>query len=303
MSILHDVARCGTIRGNVVMTKLSFSLTPNSLNKLQIFEIRLSEHYNALKNVEEKELTVLRKYACISNIGGSTRIENARLTDVEIQWIDTVLTASGKQTAFAENKMMIEDKLSKDRERSIEEVGGCREMLLTILQEYEHLQPLRETDIRHLHDVLLRYYPKADSYKGQYKTQPNSVVLENHATGEKRTIFKTADAGPITAIAMQDLIDWYNVMYISDLRTLAITVEFVFRFLAIHPSLNKLTDTAVSVLNCFQENPGIRLARNKICTMTELPVRTVNNVITRLLEGQLIQKYGQGSATSYQLTF
>lgn len=377
------------------MTKLSFTINTNSLNKLQAFETRLSDYHNVLQNLQEEELVVLKKYACISNIGGSTRIENAQLTDVEIQWIDTILTASGKQTAFVENKWMIEDKLSKDRERSIEEVGGCREMLLAILQEYNNLQPLRETDIRYLHDVLLRYYPKADAYKGQYKTQPNSVVQENHLTGEKKIIFKTADAGPITVVAMQGLVDWYNAIYMSDLRTIAITVEFVFRFLAIHPfqdgngrlgrglfllgllqsknkilsyisqflaidrtiekhkeeyyftlnrcsgglfdqnpenyhmeyffdfmlkvldeSLNgietyrhryqafkKLSGTTLTVLGCFQENPSIRLSRNKICTITDLPLRTVNHAITRLLNGRLIQKYGQGPATVYQLTF
>ena len=138
------------------MTKLSFTFNANSLNRLQSFELKLAEHYSLLQNLKEKELTVLKKYACISNIGGSTRIENAQLTDVEIQWIDTILTASGKHTAFSENKMMIADKLSKDRERSIEEVAGCREMLLIILQDYNHMRPLRETDIRYLHDILLQ---------------------------------------------------------------------------------------------------------------------------------------------------
>lgn len=377
------------------MTKLSFPLNENSLNRLQVFETKLLTSYNILQPLQEKELNVLKKYAYISNIGGSTRIENAQLTDVEIQWIDTILTASGKQTAFAENKRMIENKLSKDRERSIEEVGGCREMLLAILQESQHLQPLRETDIRYLHDVLLRYYSKADSYKGQYKAQPNSVVQENHVTGEKKIIFKTADAGPITAIAMQDLVDWYNATCTSDLRTVAITAEFVFRFLAIHPfqdgngrlgrglfllgllqsqnkilsyvsqflaidrtiekhkeeyyftlnrcsggqfdqnnenyhieyffdfmlkildesldgialyrhkyqALQKLSSTALNILNCFQENPEIRLTAGKIHKTTDLPMRTINYAINNLLEGQLIQKYGQGSATTYQLTF
>ncbi len=40
----------------------------------------------------------------ISNIGASTRIENAVLTDQEIEWIDTALNKNGKVTAFEENR-------------------------------------------------------------------------------------------------------------------------------------------------------------------------------------------------------
>ena len=63
-------------------------------------------------------------------LGVSTRIENAVLTDQEIAWVDTTLSASGKTTAFEEKKQAILDKFSKDRERSIEAVVGCREVLI-----------------------------------------------------------------------------------------------------------------------------------------------------------------------------
>lgn len=375
--------------------ELSFTLTKRHLNTLKAFENKILSYYHTLKNLSDDETDALKKYARISNIGASTRIENAQLTDIEINWIDTILTASGKHTAFLENKTLIEDKLSKDRERSIEEVAGCREMYLSVLRDYQNLIPLREVDLRYLHDILLRHYPKAHYYKGQYKTQPNSVIQENKATGEKKVVFQTADAGPITQACMHELIQWYNDIYNTDATTIAIAVEFVFRFLAIHPfqdgngrlgrgmfllcllqsknealsyvsqflaidryiekhkeyyyfTLNrcsggkfmqnpkdyhieyffefmmkildesldgidayrykydifmKLSDASLTVLNCFKENPEIRLTTNTIHGYTKLPIRTINFSLTKLQNGRLIQKYGQGPSTKYQLTF
>ncbi len=45
------------------------------------------------------------------------------LTDAEIDWVDTALSQDGHVTAFDANKAAILDKLSKDRERSVEEVA------------------------------------------------------------------------------------------------------------------------------------------------------------------------------------
>ena len=46
----------------------------------------------------------LYRCALISNIGATTRIENAVLTDVEIEWVDTELSKDSKITAYAEKK-------------------------------------------------------------------------------------------------------------------------------------------------------------------------------------------------------
>jgi len=46
-------------------------------------------------------------------VGASTRIENAVLTDGEIQWLDTVLTKDGQPTAFQNNRALFSQKLTK----------------------------------------------------------------------------------------------------------------------------------------------------------------------------------------------
>lgn len=177
----------------------------------------------------------MAKLARASIIGGSTRIENALLTDEEISWMDTILESDGKTTAFQINKDLIKDKLSKDRERSIEEVAGCRQMLHYIFDQYQEMVPLTETHIRGFHYELLSPYEKGKHYAGVYKTQTNSVIEYNQATQESRTVFKTADAGPVTNAAMHDLICWYNKITKGSYSPFVVATELVYRFLAIHP--------------------------------------------------------------------
>ena len=196
---------------------------------------KITNVYAQTSTIPKDELDAIWRYAKISSIGASTRIENALLTDSEISWIDTILTSSGKSTAFNQNKSLIENKLSKDRERSIEEVAGCRNILLSIYDNAKSFLPLRESDIRALHSELMLPFIKNSQLVGCYKKQPNFVVEQNHDTGESRVVFKTADAGPITQAAMSDLISWYNKEITQNPRPLFIVCEFVYRFLAIHP--------------------------------------------------------------------
>ncbi|OJW52547.1 MAG: hypothetical protein BGO67_06325 [Alphaproteobacteria bacterium 41-28] len=377
------------------METLSFQLTPKQILDLQNLENRVVDLYGVLQRLPDQELQAIQKFARVSMIGASTRIENALLTDLEVDWIDTILSTDGHVSAFETHKQMIENKLSKDRERSIEEVAGCRQMLLLIYQEAESLIPLKETDVRSLHYELLAPYKKGVHYTGKYKTQPNSVVQQNWSTGESRVVFQTADAGPVTQAAMADLVQWYNGIYLQGAGTFAITSEFIFRFLAIHPfqdgngrlgrglflllllqsknkalstvakylaidryiekykleyyfvlnrcsdgkfqqdphsykihcfldfmikvlgeslegveeyrmkfrALQKLSDTAIKVLNAFKEHPEVRLNTKIISEQTDLPIRTVAYALSTLLGNNLIQRYGQGAATKYQLTF
>lgn len=188
-----------------------------------------------INSYSEDTKAFMKKLAYASTIGGSTRIENAQLTDSEIYWIDTILETDSKTTAFNSNKRFIENKLSKDKERSIEEVAGCRQMLHYIFNQYMEMLPLQETHVRALHYELLSPHHKAGPYIGVYKIQSNSVIEQNFETKESRIVFKTAEAGPITESAMQTLIDWYNKTIVSEPWPIAIACEFVYRFLAIHP--------------------------------------------------------------------
>jgi hypothetical protein len=100
-----------------------------------------------LARVLGAEASWLHRWALISTIGASTRIENAVLTDAEINWVDTALSQDGHVTAFDAHKAAILDKLSKDRERSVEEVVGCREVLSIVYLQAAELFPLTESTI------------------------------------------------------------------------------------------------------------------------------------------------------------
>lgn len=193
------------------------------------------EACNSLDGVSSEEAKYLNRFAYISNIGASTRIENAALTDNEIEWVDTTLTRDGRTTAFEEKKEYILNKLSRDKERSLEEIAGCREVLMTVYTQSNALFPLSETVIRGLHHVLLKYYPKAGAHAGGYKKTPNRVVYRNHETGEERTVLEPAPAGAVTETAMSDLVAWYNRNIHEYPWPLLTATELVFRFLAIHP--------------------------------------------------------------------
>ena len=157
------------------------------------------------------------------------------LTDAEIEWVDTTLSNDSKPMAFETKRAAIVDKLSKDRERSIEEVVGCRELLSLIYLQAEDLFPLRETTICGLHKELLQYYPEAAHYAGCYKISSNQVVSRNHDTGEEKIVLEPTAPGPQTASAMQELVAWYNGVIKDHPWPLLVASEFVFRFLAIHP--------------------------------------------------------------------
>lgn len=217
------------------MTPLSFELTSHHLNLLKQVDRQFAQYYLLLESLSDDEKVFLHRQARVSMIGASTRIENALLTDIEINWIDTLLTEDGKPTSFRAYQNQITNKLAKDKERSIAEVAGCREMLSILYEQASDWRPLQENIIRGLHQQLLKYFLPATHYLGRYKIQTNCVVEENTLTQQKRVVFKTADPGPITAAAMSDLVAWYQTAEEKESWVIAVASELVFRFLAIHP--------------------------------------------------------------------
>jgi Fic family protein len=374
---------------------LSFQPSQKLENELRILQGSIVETYKNIEYLSPDESKYLHRFALISNIGASTRIENAVLTDPEVEWVDTVLQKNGKTTAFEENKLIILNKLAKDRERSVEEVVGCRFILSTVYLQTNELFPLTQAIIRGLHHDLLRYYPPAKSFAGGYKSNPNQVIFINHDTGEKRVVLDPSPPGVITDAAMADLVNWYNLNIRENPWPLLIATEFVFRILAIHPfqdgngrlaralfilallqtedkylreitrylaidrhieqnrslyyttlhkcsegkfhadpqkyklehlawffinilrvslsdiivyrkryaQIQKLSESATSVLNCFKSSPEKRLKVADIVDETSLPRRTVQYALQTLTKKEFIQKLGQGAGTRYQLVF
>ncbi|MBN2498976.1 MAG: Fic family protein [Deltaproteobacteria bacterium] len=363
--------------------------------QLKAIDLKAARRAELLAGLDRDSREAIHRQARISTIGASTRIENAVLTDAEIEWIDTTLADDGRPTAFAARRARIEAKLSVDRERSIEEVAGCREMLSVIYSQAEELFPLSEATLCGLHRELLKHYPQAAFHLGRYKLVPNSVIERDVRSGSERTVLQTSDPGPITVTAMAELLAWYNRTLRAHPWPLAVGCELVFRFLACHPfqdgngrlgrslfllaliqsadpslaplarylavdrfieqhkaeyysvlarvsggrfhpdpheydiqlflafmikavdaaldsivvykkridTIRALSESATGVLQCFKEMPEQRLTPRFIRQQTALPERTVSRILRGLVDEEILQRYGRGAATRYQLVF
>jgi Fic family protein len=64
-----------------------------------------------------------------------------------------------------------------------------------------------------------------------------------------------------------------------------------------------LPESAVKMWECFKEHPEKRLAMRQLVDLTGLPKRTAIFAVNALLENSLVQKYGRGAGTSYQMVF
>lgn len=133
---------------------LSFNLDSETTKLLIALKEGVDEQFELLKSLSPDVLTAIHRSVRISMIGASTRIENAILTDSEVSWMDDLICREAKSTAFAAQRHKIEKKLSKDNQRSIDEVAGCRAMLHLIYEQTNELKPLSEVIIRGLHSEL-----------------------------------------------------------------------------------------------------------------------------------------------------
>jgi Fic family protein len=172
--------------------------------------------WEALKNLSPDRLRQLRKIATIESIGSSTRIEGAKLTDIQVQALLSNLTV----TSF--------------KSRDEQEVAGYAETMDLIFQAYEDLA-ITENHIRQLHQTLLRHSTKDERHRGDYKKLPNHVVAFDERGQEVGVIFETATPFD-TPRDMEALVRWVNKACAeSSLHPLLIVAVFTVVFLAIHP--------------------------------------------------------------------
>ncbi len=172
--------------------------------------------WEALKNLSPERLRQLRKVATIESIGSSTRIEGAKLTDMQVETLLSDLTATSFKT------------------RDEQEVAGYAETMDLIFQAYEDLG-LTENHIRQLHQTLLRHSTKDERHRGEYKKLPNHVVALDEHGKEIGIVFETATPFD-TPRETEELVRWVNkAIAESSLHPLLIVAVFTVVFLAIHP--------------------------------------------------------------------
>jgi len=374
---------------------LSYTLDDKITKRLKVVELKAASRADLVRGTDRAFREAIHRQALISTIGATTRIENAVLTDAQIDWIDTELARDGRPTAFSAKRSQIAAKLAKDHERSLEEVAGCREMLSLVYAQGAELFPLTQATLRGLHRELLKYHAPAAYHLGRYKVAPNSVIERDAATGAERVVLQTSAPGPLTETAVADILAWYNQTLREHPWPVAVGCELVFRFLAAHPFqdgngrlgralftlallqcddatlslvapylavdrfieqhkieyyavlarvsdgrfhpdprsyrielflsymlkavdaaldgivlyservdlIRGLSAAATAVLGCFRELPEQRLTPKKIRQQIGLPERTISRALRSLVDGGLVQRYGRGAGTRYQLVF
>lgn len=140
-------------------------------------------------------LKELKQLSTIASVGASTRIEGSSLSD--------------------------------------EEVLGYYEALSLVFESYDAFA-LRESSIKQLHGILLKYSSKDTRPKGDYKHLTNKVVAK-YPDGISKVIFNTTEPH-LTAKEMSELVAWTNEkLSDTNVHSLVIIAIFIYEFLSIHP--------------------------------------------------------------------
>jgi Fic family protein len=171
--------------------------------------------WNILEKQENIYLRELRKIATIESIGSSTRIEGAKMTDIEVK------------------ELLDNLKITKLQTRDQQEVVGYYDTLELIYENYTDIQ-LTKNYILQLHQQLLKYSDKDQRHRGRYKNLPNKVVA-NYPDGTQKVIFNTTEPHLVESEIIE-LIEWTNKqLNLKELHPLIIIGLFVYEFLSIHP--------------------------------------------------------------------
>ena len=183
---------------------------------------RFQGAFEATKFQRPALIESLKKSSIITSSGASTRIEGAMLADEQVK--DLVDKGC---------------KITNISSRSEREVAGYVKALNYIYKHFKNLD-ISEKTIREIHQLLtceLTEDQLPAKQRGAYKDVTNDVVEKDMQTGKIiRVWFKTTPPGPVTELAMSNLIKEYNELKSGkECLPLVIIGGFIVHFLAIHP--------------------------------------------------------------------
>src|SRR5215831_16326287 len=172
--------------------------------------------WKAFGNLAPDRLATLRRVATVESVGASTRIEGAKLSDREVDILLSNLD------------------LGSFRTRDEQEVAGYAEATNLVFESWHDI-PLSENHIKQLHGILLKYSPRDDHHRGEYKKLQNNVEAFDQHGRSVGVIFETASPFD-TPRLMEELVRWtVGELGGSKQHPLLVIAAFIVRFLAIHP--------------------------------------------------------------------
>ena len=321
---------------------------------------RFDASWSGIEKREGQSLKHLKNIATVRSVGASTRIEGSKMSNEEVKALLSNL------------------EIKKIEERDAQEVVGYFEVLKLISENYNEIE-ITESNIKNLHNLLLKHSDKDQWHKGDYKQHSNAVEA-TLPDGTKQIIFQTTNAGFETEDAMRKLIEWYNSE--TEIHPLVKSAIFSYEFVSIHPfqdgngRLSRLLTTLLllkngykwiqyvsfeheieirkseyyqklrhcqaqrpneditewinfffsallniqeqlmkklevkgvkaklspkekSILTYIETNPGSK--SGEIAKKLHIPNPTVKRLLTKLLNENLIEKYGIGAGTNYSI--
>ncbi len=174
---------------------------------------RFDASWTAIEKKEKQSLKQLKNIATVRSVGASTRIEGSKMSNEEV-------------------KVLLDDiDITKIEDRDSQEVVGYFEVLDLISENYKDIE-ITESNLKNLHNLLLKYSDKDSWHRGNYKQHSNAVEA-TLIDGTKQIIFQTTNAGYETEDAMINLMKWYNND--KESHPLVKSALFSYEFVSIHP--------------------------------------------------------------------
>lgn len=185
-------------------------LTPEIVNLLGTLR-ECKGRQNLFVEAKPDILTQLLEVAKIQSTGASNRIEGIFITEKRLE-------------------ELVKDK-AEPKNRKEEEIAGYREVLATIHESYEYINP-RPNTILQLHKNMYSFCKI--NIGGQFKNTDN-IIAETGPDGKQKVRFKPMPAY-LTADAVEQLCNAYNKAIEEGAHDpLLLTCMFVLDFLCIHP--------------------------------------------------------------------
>ena len=174
---------------------------------------RFDALWSSIEKIEGQSLKQLKSFATIQSVGASTRIEGSKMNDKEVEGLLSNID------------------ITRVEDRDSQEVVGYFNVLDLISYSYHNIE-IKESNLKNLHNLLLKYSEKDQWHKGDYKQHSNAVQA-TFPDGSKQIIFRTTEPGLPTETAISDLIAWY--IKEKEAHPLISCAAFIYDFLSIHP--------------------------------------------------------------------
>lgn len=181
----------------------------NDLTQLDRFDAS----WASTETREGLSLKQLRYMATVQSVGASTRIEGSKMSDEEVDILLSNLS------------------LEKLSDRDTQEVAGYYEVFEIISESYDSIE-ISESEIKGLHNRMLKFSETDRWHKGDFKKHSNNVEA-TMPDGSKQIIFETTPPGFETEDMMSSLVAWYAKD--RDTHPLIKSAVFSYEFVSIHP--------------------------------------------------------------------